>query len=196
MIELKQTDTGIYYIHDYYPKRYRRITKDQDKIRKMIWAYKELEEKSMDVFTNELMMAITIICRQIRASKIGLIAVPPSKVSRESPIGTSIWNIKNWYDKGITLDYFDCEKRIYDYSDLLTRHTDISTAHEGKRASYNEQKESIRCSRDRLWKYGTTFIILDDVVTTGTSMEVCRDILVENGSGKDKIYRLAIAKTV
>lgn len=197
MIKLKQTESGIYYIHDYYPiNRYRHITREQDELREAIWAYKKLEDDAINRFTNELMEAITIISRSVRSSKIGLVAIPPSKVDKDSPIRTSIWNIQNWYSEGITESYFGCNKQIYDYRNLLTRVYDIPTSHEGVRATYQQQVESIECSRDRLWRYKTTFFILDDVTTRGTSMDACRDILVDNGSREDKIYRLAIARTV
>ncbi len=196
VINLKQTESGIYYFHDYYPKRYRFITEEQDKIRRMIWSYKDKDEEALTLFTNELMEAISLICRQIKSSKIGLVAVPPSKVNKWSPIRTSIWNINNWYSEGIASSHFGCQKRIYDYSNLLTRIVDIPTAHEGIRPTYEQQKDTIVCSRNNLWRYSTIFFILDDVTTKGTSLNVCRDILVENGSNLDKIIRLAIARTV
>ena len=45
----------------------------------------------------------------------------------------------------------------------------------------------------RLW---TTFIILDDVTTLGTSMDACRDILIQHGAKEQYIYRMAIARTL
>lgn len=196
-MDLKQTESGVYYIHDYYPsKRYPRVTQEQEDLRSLIWVYKDLHEAAMRKFTNELMEAISLISQDIRSSKIGLVAVPPSKRYKISPIRVSIERIHDWHEKNITEFLFGCDKTIYDYGHLLTRSQDIKTAHKEGRATYEEQKESIACSRDRLWRYRTAFIILDDVTTKGTSMDVCRDILVENGANEDNIYRLAIAKTV
>ena len=80
-----------------------------------------------------------------------MVAVPPSKVNKESSIGTSIWNIENWYNQGITETYFNCDKQIYEYRTLLTRIVDVPTSHESRvRATYEEQISSIACSRDRL----------------------------------------------
>ena len=90
-MDLKQTESGVYYIHDYYPsKRYPRVTQEQEDIRSLIWVYKDLHEAAMRKFTNELMEAISLISQDIRSSKIGLVAVPPSKRYKISPIRVSI----------------------------------------------------------------------------------------------------------
>ncbi len=196
MININQTDTGIYYLHEYFPVRYKRVTEEQDRIRRAIWAYKEMDSEAIGLFTNELMQAITLISKQVYPAKIGLVSVPPSKTNKESPVRKSISNITFWYSRGVTEKQFDCYKQIYDYGNLLTRKSDIPTAHEGMRATYDQQKASISCKRERLWKYRTAFFILDDVTTVGTSMDVCRDILIENGCSPNRIYRLAIARTV
>ena len=82
MINLRKTETGIYYLYDYYPTRYRRITEEQENLRRAVWAYKKQEDGPMNRFTHELMEAIAIICQQVRSDKIGLVAVPPSKVKK------------------------------------------------------------------------------------------------------------------
>ena len=197
MIQLKQTATGIYYLHDYIPTRLFRFHSEEEiSISRKMWDYKDQYQSAMEDFTNELMQAISIISKNMSGKKIGLVAVPPSKVDKPSPIRESIGIIMNWYNAGITNSVFGCDKEIYDYRLLLSRSTDISTAHEGTRATYAEQHQSISCSRDRLSKYWTTFIILDDVTTLGTSMDVCRDILVEHGAKEQYIYRMAIARTI
>ena len=197
-MDLKQTEDGIYYIHDYYAqKRFKRVSQEKEDFRSLMWVYKDqLHEVAMRQFTNELMEAITLISQDIRLTKIGLVAVPPSKTFKKSPIRASIQRIHNWYEEGITQTDFGCDKDIYDYGKLLTRIYDIKTAHKEGRTTYEEQKASIACSRDRLWRYRTAFIILDDITTKGISMDVCRDILIDNGANEDNIFRLAIAKTV
>ena len=196
MFFLRQTGSGIYYIYDYYPSKYRRITGEQDLLRRQIWAYKDMDSDAVSRFTHDLISAVTLISRDIRLSKIGLVAVPPSKIDKESPVRESIRQIVSLSKKGVIASAFGCNKTLYDYGTLLTRTSDIRTSQREGRATYEEQIDSISCSRDRLWRYRTAFIILDDVTTLGTSMDACRDILIENGSDEDKIYRLAIAKTV
>ena len=196
-IQLKTTDDGVYYLHDYIPvKAFRYHSDDEVAMSKKIWTYKDGEANAMSYFTNEMMYAIAALGNGIRTDKIGLIAVPPSKVNKRSSVAESIAQMTTWYNQGLTKTIFGTQKAIYDYSHLLTRISDISTAHEGIRATYEQQKDSIYCNRDRLSKYWTAFFILDDVTTRGTSMEVCKDILLEHGANEKYIYQLAIARTV
>lgn len=197
MLQLNMTDSGIYYLHDYIPVRqFRYYSEEAVAISRKIWNYKDGNQDALNVFTNELMWAVATLANRIRSNKFGLVAVPPSKVNKMSAIRNSIWNMVNWYNNGIVRESFGCSKEFYDHSNLLTRVSDISTAHEGMRATYAEQKKSIACHGNTLSKYWTTFIILDDVTTLGTSMDVCRDILLEHGAKEQYIIRMAIARTV
>ena len=197
LFNLSQTETGIYYLHKYVPWRKRQYCSvSEAETSEKIYLYKTGDADALNLFTNELMWAVAEISRKTSADKIGLVAVPPSKVNKDSTIRTSIWNMMNWYKQGIADSVFGFKKTLYDYGMLLTRSSDISTAHEGVRATYDEQKASITCSRSGLSKYWTTFIILDDVTTIGTSMDVCRDIMVEHGAMEKYIFRLAIGRTV
>ncbi|MDE6253983.1 MAG: hypothetical protein K2M78_15345 [Lachnospiraceae bacterium] len=196
-MQLNITDSGIYYLHNYIPVRqFRHYSEEEVALTKKIWDYKNSDADALNVFTNELMWAVAMIANRTRSNKFGLVAVPPSKVDKLSAIRTSIQAMINWYNQGIIRNNFGCSKAFYDYSNLLTRVSDISTAHEGVRATYDEQIESIKCFRNNLSKYWTTFIILDDVTTLGTSMDVCRDILLEHGAKEQYIIRMAIARTV
>lgn len=197
MLQINMTETGIYYLHNYIPVRqFPYYSEEAVAITKKIWDYKNGDADALNVFTNELMCAVATIANNIRSDKFGLVAVPPSKVNKASAIRASIQGMVNWYNQGIIRNNFGCSKAFYDYSNLLTRISDISTAHEGVRASYDEQIESIACCRNNLSKYWTTFIILDDVTTLGTSMDVCRDILLSHGAKGQYIIRMAIARTV
>lgn len=194
---IKQTETGIYYLHDYIPTRNFPIHSSEEvAMSKMIWDYKDNRGNAVGIFTNELMQAIAEISRNMVSNKIGLVAVPPSKVNKASTVRTSIWNMENWYKQGITKRNFNCYKEIYDYGNLIMRSSDINTAHEGQRATYEEQMESLTCQKSGLSRLWTTFIILDDVTTLGTSMDACRDILIQHGAKEQYIYRMAIARTL
>lgn len=194
---IKRTETDIYYLHDYIPTRNFPIHSSEEvAMSRMIWDYKDGENEAFNNFTNEIMSAIAEISRNMVSNRIGLVAVPPSKVNKVSTVRRSIEAIVDWYNQGITKEVFHCDKEIRDYGNLIVRSSDISTAHTGQRATYDEQMESIRCTRSRLSTLWTTFIILDDVTTLGTSMDVCRDILIANGAIDRYIYRMVIARTL
>lgn len=196
-IHIKMTDSGIFYLHDYIPvKEFRYHTEQEIETSRKIWAYKDGEVVSVNYFTEELMYAIAALGNMTRSSNIGLVAIPPSKVNKRSSVVDSIHQIQTWHNQGLSKTKYGTQKNIYDYSDLLVRVLDIGTAHKGMRATYEQQKASIYCKRDRLSRYMTAFFILDDVTTKGTSMDVCRDILLEHGANDKYIYRLAIARTV
>ncbi|SDJ31233.1 hypothetical protein SAMN04487760_10529 [Lachnospiraceae bacterium G41] len=196
-IILHHTYSDICFIHYYIPVRdFPYNSKEDVDFSRELWDYKKLIPYAMEKYTDELMQAISQMSRNISKNKIGLVAVPPSKVDKESAVRNSIKIIKEWYDQGLVKRKYGCDKQIYDYSDLLSRVEDIQTSHESRnRPSYDDQMDTIACSRDRLWRYRTAFIILDDVTTLGTSMDVCRDILIENEADEDQIYRLALART-
>lgn len=195
-MNISKTETGIYYLHDYIPRRNFHLYEDDEiAISKMIWDYKNGDNNALDKFTIELMQAIAEISQNMKSKKIGLVAVPPSKTNKLSAVRTSIERINDWYRQEIIRKKFGCYKKIYDYGDLIMRSSDISTAHEGRRATYEEQMESLACTKTKLSKLWTTFIILDDVTTCGTSMDACRDVLIQNGAKKKYIYRMAIART-
>ena len=106
---IKQTETGIYYLHDYIPTRNFPIHSSEEvAMSKMIWDYKDNRGNAVGIFTNELMQAIAEISRNMVSNKIGLVAVPPSKVNKASTVRTSIWNMENWYKQGITKRNFNC----------------------------------------------------------------------------------------
>jgi len=195
---INQTKDGIYYLHNYTPvRRFNYCSEEEVAMSRQIWAYKNKDdEDTFNTFTNEMMRAIVKITNNSASDKIALVAVPPSKVGKKSTIAESIRVMKNWYDQGFAQSCFGCNKRIMDFSTLLTRASNVNTSHEGPRATYDEHKKSIVCSRDRLFRYRAVFIILDDVTTTGTIMNVCKDILIEQGAKKQYMYRLAIAQTV
>ena len=196
-IQLQQDEYGTYFIYPYIPRRWQKLfSEEETEISRRIWKYKSGDMNELTLFTNDLMKAVTQVSHEIPYSKIGLVAVPPSKVEKESPVRNSIYNMKLWYQRGETKTYFGCDKIIYDYGRLICRTEDIRTSHYGKRATYEEQKASLGCIRDRLWKYRTAFIILDDITTKGTSMKACRDLLIEHEANEDAVYCLAIAKTI
>lgn len=58
----------------------------------------------------------------------------------------------------------------------------------------NRHLKTISCSYDL--PNSTGFIILDDIVTSGTTMDSCKEILIKHGAKEKNIICLAIAKTI
>ena len=102
MFFLRQTESGIYYIYNFYPSKYKRITNEQDLLRRQIWAYKDMDSDAVAGFTRDLISAVTLIGWDIRLSKIGLVAVPPSKTDKKSPVRESIRQIVSLSKKGVS----------------------------------------------------------------------------------------------
>ena len=61
---------------------------------------------------------------------------------------------------------------------------------------YHQHIMSIDCRRDfENHDSDMLFLILDDITTTGSIMEVSRDILIDYNVNEDNIFSLAIAQT-
>lgn len=202
MVNLNRTKWGVNYLHDYIPpKKWDEYGNSESiDLSKKIWEYKNFEDDAMDFFTQQLMEAIAYLSNNEMASyvkNLALVPIPPSKVNKPSPMKTSINIIKDWYEDGITESKFNCAKNIYNYSNLLTRISDVNTAHkEYPRPTFDEQIESIQCSKNNLSKDYMTFILMDDVTTTGITMNACKKILLNHGANGRFIYKLAISGTV
>jgi len=196
MLNVKQTKTGIYYIHDYYPSRYKNLSEEQEEDRRFIWNLKDLKDDAVSRSANELIKTIRSICKDVDIPRVGLVAVPPSKVNKESPVRKSIRLLYSWYEDGIIKNFFGFDKIICDYSNLLTRIIDIPTSHEGTRATYRQQMESMVCNKNLLSMSPTIFFLIDDITTSGTTMRACMNILAKNVRETDIIICFALARTV
>lgn len=201
-MNLGKTQWGVYYLHDYVPPKKWENYPDFDSIEdsKNILEFKRFGEDCINLYSNELLQAISYLSINVMnrfVKNIALVNVPPSKVDKDSPIKESIHLIKEWFDEGIISPKFGCNKGIYDYSNLLTRISDVNTAHkEWPRPTFDEHLNSIECSKDNLSRDYMTFIILDDITTTGITMNACKKILLDHGANYRYIYKLAIGHTV
>ena len=167
-------------------------------ISKKILDYKDggYRGDSFSIFTRELMKAVAMISNSCSADKVGLVAVPASRNGRKSTVIRSIHEIITWYKIGSAEKLYKCRKQLFDYSELLIRTMYINPSHLGTRATSYDHMRTISCEMDHLSELMMDFIIIDDVTTTGASMDACRNILVEHGVRGNKICRLAIAKTI
>lgn len=200
MNKLNQTDKGIYYIHDYIPQyKWDRMSFEETEISQRLLRYKdEGNEYALNFFTDELKIAISLFSKKVlddNINQIALFAVPPSKVDKYSPMRISINNIAN--DK----KYKSSLKNIIikDYGEVLIRTKDVNTSHinDDRRAYRHEHILSIDSTVDfEDYPKDIAYLILDDITTTGTQMEVCRDVLIDNYTPEDNIYMMAIGATI
>ncbi len=192
---------GVYYLFDY--DKYKRHEN------KKIWAYKDYNKENPNIhkeefnyFTIKLMEAISELSNQIidvKFNKLALVSVPSSTVERDNlaTVKESINIIEEWYNEGKARSEFNCKKEIKNCGNLLKRVIDVDISHKTKRVSYIQHIGSIDCEKsDILNEDDVAFIILDDVSTRGTIMNVCEDILINNGVKKENIYKFALFKTV
>lgn len=199
MEELPVTENLVYYIYKYRPKwtwKFHDYSFKETEITRKIWRYRDMNEDAVNFFTLELLKAISSLIEMktplFNADTVGLVAVPPSKVNKVSPVEESIQRIYyGYHEMTMKIHFLDT---ICDCSDLLVRTKDIETQHTGHRASAEQQYESIACRHDNLSEACDAYILLDDVTTSGNSMKVCKQILEEHGARN--VYRLAIARTV
>lgn len=225
-VELKRAtyfnyvNNPIYYFHVYTPKDYLwKVLPEIKKLTYMMWAFKDTApsltdgysytpDEKKDVvkkFTYELVTAISELSKQNFKTKgiknIVLLAVPPSKVNKNSTIRGCILAIVNVLlkDNSSKKKYLD-SKTLLDGGSVLKRIKDVETTHlSGKSNTYDDLRNSLTVDKTQLPRgcksEETAYIILDDVVTTGLNMKVCKDILTRTGIQPDKIVCLAIAKT-
>ena len=201
MISLELSIHDVYYFHDYVPKYRWDDWDDADEVdlSRQILNYKDFRASAMNRFNRELAEAIVMLSNtklDSRFEKLVLVNVPPSKVGKKSPIKKSISRIVGMYEKDITENKFNKIKKVYDGGGLLIRSKDVPTSHAGKRAYDWQHELSIICERDFCDVSGNVaFLLLDDITTTGTVMEVCKNLLIDYGVEEDSIYMLAIAQT-
>lgn len=193
---LHMTDAGVYYIHHYIPKKEFEIHSEQERnFSRMIWDYKDGKKMAHDFLDRELTQAIVELSKDIRTRNICLVAVPPSKVKKFSPVRASIQRITEMLQQDKEFQG-TVPQTVRGYKWLISRTSDIVTSHTERRATYDEQIASLQCKRNDLGSWNSTFIILDDVTTRGTSMEACRDLLLQCGAHEDQVICLSIAATV
>ena len=203
MEDLEITDKGIYYFHKYVPTKKREWEryKEHVKISELIIKYKNGIASSNKLFTKELEEAIIFLSNRVfvgNVIEIALVAVPPSEVDKYSPIRESINNIVDRYEKG-EITEFKYLKKLHNCSNLLIRNMDVESSKDNKsaRVKFNHYR-SIDFDEDLIADFdeNVAFILLDDITTTGFTIEVCEEILIDNEIDEDNIYKLVIAETV
>ena len=99
--------------------------------------------------------------------------------------------IVKWINKGI----YGIDFKVYDKSKFLKRTEDVESSKEGNR-SIEKHENSIECDENDNMPLNTGVIIFDDITTSGNTMYVCKNKIIEYGFNEDDVIPLAIARTV
>ena len=196
------TKQGVYYLYDYVP--FDKKDFYDSKISDEILMYKSGILTYVKKFTLDLIdfiLYLSDILSDSSVDKIYLVSVPSSTLNRNkySSIKKSIRLIEHINNEDLINFNEGCQKQIINLNDLLIRTKDVFTAHKssGPRPSYNDHINSIEFNQEKLNDLNNAiFILLDDITTTGTIMNACGDILVNNGIKEENIYKFAFGKTV
>ena len=212
----------VYYFNIYTPKSSLYYAPPELKeLTYMMWAFKNMassltdgyaytsdyQKNTIKKFTYEIITAISEIIKEnysknTKIKNIVLLAVPPSTEKNKSTIRGCIYAIVNELlkDNSLKRKYLNVNA-VIDGGSVLTRSSDVATSHlAGKNVNtYNDLWNSLTVNKKKLpaaLKHDeTVYILLDDIVTTGLNMKVCKDKLVDSDIPSDKIVCLAISKT-
>ena len=169
---------------------------------KRLYKYKDYRGRSdRDIwadFTIELMQGIGKIEEKVplRLREFHLVAVPRSHPQKFNPMAESIKMIGKLSSDGTS----GCKRPLIDKSDLIERTTPIREAH--KSAYYGERRPDIpdHMASMRITSNvntsGVLYIIMDDIVSSGSSLWACANLLMIDGVPKNNIRFLTIGRTL
>lgn len=164
-----------YSIYEYHPKNLpgrRGLSTAHDYISSMVLRLKEDENEAVRFFTGVLETYL--------ASAIGIAVVPSHTADvHSSGIGRVAKQL--------------CHRDRTDLTHCLRRKSTVHKLSHGGNRSIDTHLASIEVTTPRLVK-GRDIVLLDDVITTGNSMEACKQLLL--GAGAERVACLALARTV
>lgn len=195
--------TDVFFIYDYiksevrkdYKKNNIRLSSKMDEIVKIdgkIIGYK-YDGFHIEFFSEKLLESIKIISAVYFRDKDGvvLVAVPPSEKGKDPQTKKSIEMIEEWANE----EKYEIDFKVYDKSKFLIRTHDVESSKTGNR-SIAKHENSIECDKKDNMPSNIGVIILDDVTTSGNTMYVCKNKLIEYGLDEENVIPLAIARTL
>lgn len=188
---LWQTPEGVLYWHEYVPMRISNLSENDKQVRARLFSLKK--GRYTMFFAKELANALQILSQKEHCTHFALIRVPRSTVGLETGLAESIKTLSNTVLNGIT---------VSNYSNYLVRTKDIIPQHlTDGRTPPHILKNSLALtlsltSLPSLSSISYLFVLIDDIVTSGRTLLVCRDILIESGIQPAQIRMMAIARTV
>ena len=172
-----KTRDNIFYLHNYYPKRFI----EHKGISEIILDYKRGYETAINRFNIEMATClIGEVQGQLTMLKDWVICVMPSH-----DCGWS-WSLTS-SAKALS-DNFD----MIDGSKLLVRHTYHEKSSAGGTRTIDSHLLTMRLAENKDIK-GRKIIVIDDVTTTGNSLLACRKLLLK--AGAERVCLVAIGKT-
>ena len=180
-------------IDDYVP-RGKRTTAEDEEISQRILQYKYGRSYGISYYNPRLLDSVLDIVKCIDIDNITLVAMPRSKRNGPKITALSIRYILNKIKENPELVSSDVI--IKDGSMLLTRATDVDESNKASqnRVSYTEHMRTISCTEEV--SFESYYILFDDILTSGTQMFACRDILCANGADPNKIIGIVVGRTV
>ncbi|MGV8168828.1 MAG: ComF family protein [Candidatus Nanoarchaeia archaeon] len=163
-----------YYLYDYHPKRDWDNSPDIERFSRFILSVKHGDSEDVDKMTRKLNSLLNI------SDSFTLCVVPPHNCSAR--------------DSGIKLIAKKlCAEGSTDGTECLKRIKDIPAQHESiNRLTKSELKASLAVEHEELIK-GKNVLLLDDISTTGNSLESARELLREHYP--ESIICVVLAKT-
>lgn len=199
----KRSANNVAYIYDYY-KKDMECSKEERTLCLGILGYKELGQNTWiydsiinrqefyDKFTHDLFNLVSkIVYTQFYGKiRITLISVPRSNNQKLNTISKSINQIVKWANKGY---FYNSSVKLIDGSNTLERTTAIEPEKQGSR-SIEKHIKSITVKQQ--FTKNDAIILLDDITTTGYTMNACKKLLIQNGANAQNIVCAALAQTV
>ena len=158
-----------------------------------ILSYKNNDnQKIYNNFTYKLMYAVVnlldVVFKDIE--KIALVSVPSSNPDNVPQTKTSVNIIEKIFKESNLENILDSK-----YNNIIVRNEKILSQKESMdKWDIDRQKNSLSCEKNLPESIG--FIILDDIVTTGTTISACKELLISNGANEKNIVGLTIAETI
>ena len=190
--------TNCFYIQKYIPrwkvKNGESYYSDFDiKCSEDLLLYKQYDSRLSVFYTMKIKEAVEQIAFKKNFGEIPvvLVAIPASKHDKKSNVAISIEKIAE--EKSDFINWLDGSRALIRTIDVNASHL----SHGDGRTTIYEHIASIQCRlrTDNMELKKLYYILIDDIITTGTTMDAC-EIILSRVVPKENIIRLAIGRTI
>lgn len=198
MFELDITDWDVYYLNNYIKNNDIKIANLNDrKLSAKIIYYKDEKMHEILLFTQKLIKFISFSLNFIIGDtfdKLALVSILPFEVDKLLSFLESINLIERRQSTKKTTCELICRHEILN-DNILIRYTNVnSVCDECPRITCGDNLNSILFNNDFIFEKNRAFILIEDITTICTIMDVFENILIKNNIEKISIYKLAISK--